>query len=214
MTKGMVKVNTHATSIVRNVTGMLTRKLAHHSVIHSPIVQKFAVLTFASAALVGAAACGQSQESLPASAVSPTVSAPSSDSVTPDGHVLSESQVTALNESIHDAQSNKSLPLAEAHPTYRMDNGTMTIVSSKDESNIEQDAGTYALIVQCIGSGDLNIAFTMGEETANTLLACPDADISSATLTLHVGTTQRSVVEITPTAGTKAEYAYCIDKTE
>lgn len=203
-------MNITTAGIVQRVASVVAGKLDRHQA----SVRKFVALMFASAALISTAACGQTQESLPASAVSSTSASPSIDSPTPNGHVLSESQVTKLNESIHNAQSDKSLPLAGAHPTYRMDNGKMTVIGSQDESNTEQEAGTYTLTVQCIGSGDLNIAFTMGEQNAHTLLACADTDISSATLTLQVGATQRSVVAITPAEGTKAEYAYCIDKVE
>lgn len=167
-------------------------------------VRKLSVLALAAALLLCGTACGQAQE--------PTSASTNGALSVPEGHVLTEQQVTQLNESIYGANPDEGLVIAEARPSYRMNDGTITMMDIKDESNANQGAGTYTLLVHCTGTGNLDISFTMGDQTGKSTLQCGTTDISSTTVTLDVADTKRSVVEIEPSAGAKSEIAYRIDK--
>ena len=52
--------------------------------------------------------------------------------------------------------------VAEARPSYRVSNGTVTMMTIRDESASSQPAGIYTLTTQCIGTGELDVRFTRG----------------------------------------------------
>lgn len=76
---------------------------------------------------------------------------------TEDGHVLPNQQVAQLNESIRTVNGEPEMIVAEARPSYRVSNGTVTMMTIRDESASSQPAGMYTLTTQCIGTGELDV---------------------------------------------------------
>lgn len=177
-------------------------------IIHATPLRQLSALVLAAALLLCGTGCRHTQEPAPTASASTMEGALS----IPNGHVLTQQQVEHLNESIRGAGSSKGAVIAEARPSYIMSDGTKTMMNIKDESNADQAAGTYTLLVHCTGTGNLDISFTMGDQTSTSTLQCESTDISSTAVTLDVDTTKRSVVEIEPSDGAKSEIAYRIDK--
>lgn len=171
-------------------------------------VRGLAMTALLSVLLFNGAACGR------ATPQSTATASMSQETDTEDGHVLPNQQVAQLNESIRTVNGEPEMIVAEARPSYRVSNGTVTMMTIRDESASSQPAGMYTLTTQCIGTGELDVRFTMGDQTVQDVMRCSAGSISNGTMSLDVDETDRVVVEIAPSDGAKAEIAYRIDATD
>lgn len=142
---------------------------------------------------------------------STTAKTPNSSSESDTAHVLDEKSVAKLNKTVKDAAEIDSIHYrmrAGARPSYRTDNhGKRQTMSILDVDNSTWDAGDYQLTVYCMGTGTLDVSFSIGETHEERSMTC-SKDIAQESLNVRTEGADKGQVGITPSEDSKCEIAY------
>jgi hypothetical protein len=131
------------------------------------------------------------------------------------GHVLSKEDVDHLNSLVNTANgglsSDNHRGIAGPRPSYQIDGkGDRQVMTIRDEDHSEWKAGLYQLSTYCMGTGTLDISFSIGEDSRNGQMEC-SPEIGILGITIETKGADIGTVIITPSSNSKSEIAYRID---
>lgn len=128
-------------------------------------------------------------------------------------HVLDARSVAALDEAVRNAADLSGAgyrSLASARPSLLADGqGGRTVMSIHDVDETTWEAGSYRLTVYCMGSGSLDVSFSIGEDRVERTMSCA-ADVAQESLSLRTAGASEGHVGIVPSDNAVSEIAYWI----
>lgn len=125
---------------------------------------------------------------------------------------FTDEEIARLNDAVQ-AAGSEPVALAAARPGYRTDEqGKRRIVTIHDVDESHKAAGMYQLQVFCLGTGSLDIDFSVGDASRNDALRCIADDIAVANMPLEA--TDSDIMEITirPSEASDCQIAYRVDR--
>lgn len=125
---------------------------------------------------------------------------------------FTDEDIAGLNDAVR-AVGDNPIALATARPSYLVDEqGDRRTMTIHDVDESHKTAGMYQLQVFCLGTGSLDIDFSIGDASRNDALRCIADDIAVANMPLEA--TDSDIMEITirPSEASDCQIAYRVDR--
>ena len=125
---------------------------------------------------------------------------------------FTDEEIARLNDAVQ-AVGNEPVALATARPSYLADEqGKRRIMTIHDVDKSHKTAGMYQLQVFCLGTGLLDVDFSIGDASRNDTLRCIVNDIAVANIPLEVADSDIMEVTIRPSEASDCQIAYRVDR--